>query len=127
MRMKIRLAETKDQPELVELIAHFRDPNCQEAGIIVWKFSRFARDIDDSQFYRADLRQRGFEFYSLNDPVPSGLDGRFFEAAIDWMNQRFLDDLWSDVKCGLRHLVKGYGWKPRTPPRFLRVKSQFLA
>ena len=116
MRMKIRLAETKDQPELVELIAHFRDPNCQEAGIIVWKFSRFARDI-----------RRGFEFYSLNDPVPSGLDGRFFEAAIDWMNQRFLDDLWSDVKCGLRHLVKGYGWKPRTPPRFLRVKSQFLA
>ena len=69
-----------------QLIVHFRDLDCQEYGIIVWKFSRFARDIDDSQFYRADLRQHGYEIYSLNDQVPSGLDGRLFEAAIDWMN-----------------------------------------
>ena len=52
------------------MISHFRSPQCQEAGIVVWKYSRFARDLDDAQFYRADLRRRGYEIYSLNDNVP---------------------------------------------------------
>lgn len=104
-----------------EMIAHFRSPTCQEAGIIVWKYSRFTRDIDDAQFYRADLRKRGYEIHSLNDNVPQGLDGRFFEAAIDWMNQRFLDDLSTDTRRGLRHLVETYRAVPGVPPRgFIR-------
>ena len=103
------------------MLNHFRDPNCQEAGIVVWKFSRFARSIDDAQFYRADLRRRGYEVYSLHDNIPTGLDGRFFEAAVDWMNSRYLDDLAVDVKRGLYHLVKNYGAVPgRTPTGFKR-------
>lgn len=73
--------------------------------------------IDDAQFYRADLRKRGYEIHSLNDNIPQGLDGRFFEAAIDWMNQRFLDDLSTDTRRGLRHLVETYRAVPGVPPR----------
>ncbi len=100
-----------------QMMAHFRSPNVQEVGILIWKYSRFARDIDDAQFYRADLRRRGFEFHSINDSIPTGPDGRFFEAAIDWMNQRFLIDLSTDVKRGLNHIVEQYGAVPGTPPR----------
>jgi DNA invertase Pin-like site-specific DNA recombinase len=39
------------------MMAYFRFPDVQETGILVWKYSRFARDIDDAQFYRADLRR----------------------------------------------------------------------
>jgi DNA invertase Pin-like site-specific DNA recombinase len=99
------------------MMHHFRSGAAQEQGIIIWKFSRFARDIDDAQFYKADLRRRGYQILSIKDQVPDGLDGRFFEAAIDWMNQRFLDDLSTDVKRGLRHLVSEYGGVPGTPPR----------
>lgn len=99
------------------MIQHFRDPECHEAGIIIWKYSRFARDIDDAQFYKADLRRRGFIIHSLNDSVPNGTDGRFFESAIDWMNERFLEDLSLDVKRGLHHLVEQYGGLGGTPPR----------
>lgn len=100
-----------------EMIAHFHAPDCREAGIILWKYNRFARDIDDAQFYRADLRRRGYIIHSLNDSVPSGLDGRFFEAAIDWMNARYLDDLSADVKRGLQHIMATYGALGGTPPR----------
>ena len=102
------------------MMHHFRSGAAQEQGIIIWKFSRFARDIDDAQFYKADLRRRGYQILSMKDSVPDGLDGRFFEAAIDWMNARFLDDLSTDVKRGLRHLVEEYGAVPGTPPRGLK-------
>ncbi len=111
-----------------EMIRAFRAPNCPERGVILWKFSRFARDIDDAQFYKADLRRRGVVIHSLNDSVPDGLDGRLFEAAIDWMNARFLEDLKTDIKRGQRHLVSTHKALGGTPPRgFLRVELQIGA
>lgn len=100
-----------------QMIHWFRSPGCPAAGMVIWKYSRFARDIDDSMFYKADLRRRGFIVHSLNDSIPEGINGRFFEAAVDWMNQRFLEDLSIDVKRGLAHLVQTYGAIPGTPPR----------
>jgi len=99
-----------------EMIRYFRDGSCTECGIVLWKYSRFARDIDDAQFFRADLRRRGYQIYSIKDTIPDGLNGRFFEAAIDWMNARFLEDLSTDVKRGLHHLVQNYGAMPGKPP-----------
>jgi len=103
------------------LIGHFHNPACREAGVILWKYNRFARDIDDAQFYKADLRRRGYIIHSLNDSVPAGLDGRFFESAIDWMNARYLEDLSTDTKRGLHHIMDQHGALGGVPPRgFMR-------
>jgi len=106
----------------LRMMDHFRQPETAETGVVIWKYSRFARDFDDSQFYKADIRRRGYKIYSIKDNIPEGPEGRFFEAAIDWMNQRFLSDLSSDVKRGLSHIVETYGAMPGTPPAgFIRV------
>jgi DNA invertase Pin-like site-specific DNA recombinase len=99
-----------------EMMHHFRG-GCVEAGLVIWNYQRFARDIDDAQFHRADLRRRGYTLYSINDEIPEGPMGRLFEAAIDWKNEQFLIDLSIDVKRGLRALVERYGAVPGTPPR----------
>lgn len=99
-----------------EMMSYFQNPPVPEAGLIIWKFSRFARNMDDAQLNKAYLRTKGFIVHSLNDAIPDGLDGRFFEAAIDWMNARYLDDLRTDVKRGLYHNVEAYGAIPGTPP-----------
>jgi len=99
-----------------EMMHHFHN-DAPEAGIIVWKYSRFAREIDDAAFYKADLRRRGYMLYSLTDSVPDGLDGRLFEAIISWKDARFLEDLSTDVKRGLLHIVQSYGAVPGIPPR----------
>jgi DNA invertase Pin-like site-specific DNA recombinase len=106
-----------------EMMAKFRTTGCSSKGVIIWKFSRFSRDVDDSQFYRSDLRRRGFIVHSLMDTIPEGINGRFFEAAVDWMNQRYLEDLSVDVKRGLAHLVSEYGGVPGTPPRGFKRES----
>lgn len=97
------------------MLDHFRH-NAPEAGLIIWSFSRFARDFDDASFYRADLRRRGYILYSISDQVPDGHLGRLFEAVIDWKNAQFLEDLSRDVTRGLANLVGTYGAIPGTPP-----------
>ena len=110
-------SSTIGRAEFRAMISHFHAPDCADRGVIIWKFNRFARDIDDAQFFKADLRRRGFIVHSLHDSVPDGLDGRFFEAAIDWMNARYLEDLSADIKRGLHHLVDQYGGMPGNPPK----------
>lgn len=99
-----------------EMMAYFRSGKADSAGLVIWNYQRFARDVDDSQFYRADLRRRGYVFASMNDVIPEGPMGRFIEAALDWKNEQFLLDLSVDVKSGLRHLVEKYGAVPGYPP-----------
>lgn len=98
------------------MMAHFRH-GATEAGLVVWSYSRFARSVDDSTFYRADLRRRGYVLHSLSDSIPEGNIGRLFEAIIDWKSAVFLEDLSRDVKRGLADLVSRYGAVPGTPPR----------
>lgn len=111
-----------------EMMAHFRSPACQETGLVIWDYKRFAREINDAQFFRADLRRRGYTLHSINDQVPEGKIGHVFEAFIDWHNSAFLDDLSRDVRRGLRSLVETYGAVPGTPPRgFKREPVQLPA
>jgi DNA invertase Pin-like site-specific DNA recombinase len=100
-----------------DMMHHFRSGQAPEAGLAIWSYSRFARDFSDSQFYRADLRRRGFIFFSLNDDIPDGSMGMLFEAIIDWKNEQFLVDLSRDTRRGLHDLVSKYGAVPGTPPR----------
>lgn len=120
-------SSTVSREAFQDMMRHFRSGDCQEQGVIIWKFSRFARDIDDAQFYKADLRRRGYVILSMKDQVPDGLDGRFFEAAIDWMNNRFLEDLSTDVKRGQRHLLEQYGAIGGTPPRGFKREPVHIA
>lgn len=106
--------------ELQNMMNFFRH-GCQELGVVVWKYNRFARNIDNAQFYRAEIRSLGYIFYSLNDQIPDGPTGRIFEALIDYKDEQYLIDLSIDVKRGLRDLVRTHGCVPGVPPRgFMR-------
>jgi len=112
-----------------ELIQYLRGGGEGEQGVIIWKWNRFARDIDDAQYFRADIRRRGFEIFSLQDNIPAGLEGRLIESAIDYMNQRYLADLSSDVARGQKYLAQVYHAFPlgRTPVGLRRVPFEIGA
>lgn len=85
-------------------------------GIAVWSFSRFARNQLDAQFYKADLRKRGYVVLSKIDDIPNNEMAPIYEAFIDWKNQRFLDDLSADVRRGQNFIVEQGYWPGGTPP-----------
>lgn len=103
-----------------EMMKHFRN-DAQEKGVVIWSYSRFAREINDASFYKADLRRRGYIIYSITDAIPEGLDGSLFEAIIAWKDARYLEDLSRDTKRGQRHLIKTHGAVGGRPPKgFIR-------
>lgn len=94
-------------------------------AIVFWSFSRCARDFDDAQYYKADIRRRGITVESIADDVPDGPHGRLIEAIIDWKNAQFLEDLSRDVKRGLHDLARqGYAPGGFPPKGYLAEKVQ---
>jgi len=79
-------------------------------GLVLWSFSRFARDFDDAQFYKAALRRRGITIISIADDIPTdGRHARLIEAVLDWHNDLFLEDLRQATKRGLQDIARqGY-------------------
>lgn len=108
------------------MINHFRQPVVRESGVLLWSFSRFARDINDASFFKADLRRRGFSVRAIQDTVPEGIDGVIFESLLDWKNARFLQDLSVDIKRGLAHNMTQYGAIGGVPPRGFKRQVELL-
>lgn len=107
---------TSGRENFIRMIDYFRRPSIPECGLVLWSFSRFARDINDSMYYKSDLRRRGFKIHALQDPIPDGSNGILFEAIVDWKNDRYLEDLSNDSKRGQHHLIQNYGALGGFPP-----------
>ncbi|MGD0879147.1 MAG: recombinase family protein [Anaerolineales bacterium] len=79
------------------------------AGLIIWNFARFSRDVDDSDYFKATLRRRDIVIHSLTDPIPEGPWSRVVEKIIDIANEEKRRQTSRDVKRSLSELVrKGY-------------------
>ncbi|MFZ6027276.1 MAG: recombinase family protein [Chloroflexota bacterium] len=93
------------------------DEDLRPAGLLIWNFARFARDLEDSSFYKATLRKRGMVIHSLTDPIPEGTFGRVIETIIDIANEEKRRQTGRDAKRALTTLVKqGYS-AGGSPPR----------
>ena len=83
--------------------------------ILLWSFSRFARNVEDAQYYKATLRKLGIRIHSLTDPIPEGHFGPVIEILIDIANEDKSRQTSVDTKDGLRAIVQ-QGAMPGVPP-----------
>lgn len=91
-------------------------PDHRPAGLLLWNFARFARDLDDSSYYKAALRKFGLIVHSLTDPIPEGTYGRMIETLIDIANEEKRRQNSRDVKRSLQALFR-QGYSFGTPPK----------
>jgi site-specific DNA recombinase len=106
----------EDRAQFQKMIFLARQDVKHVDGIALWSFSRFARSQLDAQFYKADLRKRGYVIVSKIDDIPNNEMAPVIEAFIDWKNQRFLEDLSADVRRGLEFIVDLGYWPGGVPP-----------
>ena len=70
--------------------------------ILVWKFSRFARNIDESTYYKSILRKKcGVDVISISEPIMEGMYGRLIEMIIEWSDEFYSFNLATEVKRGM--------------------------
>lgn len=77
---------TKSRTAFLEMIDLTQSPERPD-GILIWNYARFARDMDDSAFYRIMIRRTGMVFHSLTDPIERGELARVQEFFIDFANE----------------------------------------
>ena len=92
-----RAAEKR--PGFQQMIAAAKDPSHPFDVIIVWKFSRFARNQEESIFYKSILRSKcKVDVVSVSEPLIAGPFGSLIERIIEWMDEFYSIRLSEEVK-----------------------------
>lgn len=94
--------KTTDRPEFRNMIAQAKRSAKPFDVILVWKFSRFARNRDDSIVYKAMLRKVGVQVLSINEPFEDTPTGRLFEAMIESLDEFYSANLGEEVTRRMR-------------------------
>lgn len=79
--------------------------------LYLWKFSRFARNQEESVFYKSILRKKcGIEIKSVSEPIMDGMFGRLIESIIEWFDEYYSVNLSGEVLRGMteKALRNGY-------------------
>ena len=88
-----------------EMIGDATGPDAEFHTRMVWKLSRFSRNVYDSVTYQAILEQRGVELISITEPIDDSPAGKMIKTMIQALNAFYSDTLGEDVRRGLRKLV----------------------
>lgn len=95
-------------------------------AILLWKFSRFARNRDDAVFYKSILRkQLGIDVLSISEPIVEGKMGVIIEALIEAMDEYYSINLAEEVKRGMEEKHRR-GELQSTPAYGYRVENNVL-
>lgn len=87
------------RPGFQQMIATAKEPAHPFDTIIVWKFSRFARNQEESIFYKSILRSKcNVDVVSVSEPLIAGHFGSLIERIIEWMDEFYSVRLSEEVK-----------------------------
>lgn len=73
--------------------------------IYVWKFSRFARNQEQSILYKNLLQKSGVSVKSVSEPLPEGHFSSLIERIIEWMDEFYLINLAGEVTRGMEEKI----------------------
>lgn len=83
--------------------------------ILLWKFSRFARNQEESIVYKSMLRKFGVDVVSVSEPLIDGPFGSLIERIIEWMDEFYSIRLSGDVTRGMTEKAMRGGYQCRPP------------
>lgn len=87
------------RPEFLRMISAAKDKTPAFSLVLVWKFSRFARNQEESIFYKSILRSKcGVDVVSVSEPLIAGHFGSLIERIIEWMDEFYSIRLGEEVK-----------------------------
>lgn len=93
------------RPEFQRMIGMAKGQSCPFEAILVWKYSRFARNQEESILYKAMLSRSGVDVVSISEPLIEGPFGSLIERILEWMDEFYSIRLSAEVKRGMTEKV----------------------
>ena len=102
------------RPEFQKMIAIAKQSSHPIDVILVWKYSRFARNQEESIVYKSMLKKDHVEVISVSEPLIDGPFGSLIERIIEWMDEYYSIRLSGEVLRGMKEkaLRNGYQSSP---------------
>lgn len=102
------------RPEFQRMVALAKAASHPVDVILVWKFSRFARNQEESIVYKSMLKKDNVEVISISEPLVDGPFGTLIERIIEWMDEYYSIRLSGEVLRGMKEkaLQNGYQSSP---------------
>ena len=95
----------KKRPAFQRMIALAKDRAHPFDFILVWKYSRFARNQEESIVYKSMLSKIGVDVISISEPLDDSPFGSLIERIIEWMDEFYSIRLSGEVKRGMAEKV----------------------
>lgn len=83
--------------------------------ILVWKYSRFARNQEESIVYKNLLKKNNVDVISISEPVVDGPFGALIERIIEWMDEYYSIRLSGEVLRGMTENALRGGYQSAVP------------
>lgn len=98
--------KAEKRPEFMRMISIAKQKPTPFDVILVWKFSRFARNEEESIVYKSLLRREcKVDVISISEPIMDGPFGSLIERIIEWMDAFYSVRLAGEVKRGMLEKV----------------------
>ena len=99
------------RPKFQEMIALAKQDSHPIDVILVWKYSRFARNQEESIVYKSLLKKSNVDVISISEPLIDGPFGTLIERIIEWMDEYYSIRLSGEVLRGMKEKALQHGYQ----------------
>lgn len=103
------------RPEFMKMIGLSKSKEHPFDVILVWKFSRFARNQEESIVYKSLLKKNHVDVMSVSEPLIDGPFGTLIERIIEWMDEYYSIRLSGEVLRGMTEKALRGGYQSSLP------------
>lgn len=97
------------RPKFQEMIGIAKQESHPIDVILVWKYSRFARNQEESIVYKSLLKKSNVDVISISEPLIDGPFGTLIERIIEWMDEYYSIRLSGEVIRGMKEKALKHG------------------
>lgn len=115
--------KAEKRPEFMKMISLAKSKEHPFDVILVWKFSRFARNQEESIVYKSLLKKNNVDVVSISEPVLDGPFGGLIERIIEWMDEYYSIRLSGEVMRGMSEKALRGGYQSALPLGYKMDKS----
>lgn len=131
------------RPAFLAMIGFAKQKPSPFEAILLWKFSRFARNQEEAIVYKSMLKKNNVSVISVTEQVDDSPYGGLIERIIEWMDEYYSVRLAGEVKRGMLERVerggavsippfgysikdKNYVINPKTAPVIKQIFNDYL-